>query len=378
MTPAAVAVIRPAALRANLQQVRAAAPGCPVLAVIKANAYGHGLVHVARILADADAFAVARLDEALQLREAGIVQRLVVLSGFATAAELRTAADFGLDAVVHTLEQVALLEATTLPEPVACWLKVDSGMGRLGVAPARLPGALARLQGCRAVRSVVLMTHLACADDRSDPATEEQLRAFGEAIGDWEGDVSIANSAGILQWPEALRPSPGLRYRGRNWVRPGIMLFGASPLRTATAATLGLQPAMSFESRLIAVKPLPKGARVGYGGHWVASRDSVIGIAAAGYADGYPWHVASGTPVLVNGHVAPLVGRVSMDMVTLDLTEVPAAAVGDRVVLWGTSPTVEEVAAAARTIPWTLMTGINRRVAVRVVEAVDHAGSAAS
>jgi alanine racemase len=371
VTPAAVAVIRPAALRANLQRVRAAAPGCPVLAVIKANAYGHGLVHVARILADADAFAVARLDEALQLREAGIAQRIVVLSGFATPAELRTAADFALDAVVHTLEQVALLEATALPEPVACWLKVDSGMGRLGVAPAQLPGALARLQGCRAVRSVVLMTHLACADDRSDPATEEQLRAFGEAIGDWPGDVSIANSAGILQWPEALRPSPGLRYGGRNWVRPGIMLFGASPLRTATAATLGLQPGMSFESRLIAVKPLAKGARVGYGGHWVASRDSVIGIAAAGYADGYPWHVASGTPVLVNGHVAPLVGRVSMDMVTLDLTEVPAAAVGDRVVLWGTSPTVEEVAAAARTIPYTLMTGINRRVAVRVVEAVD-------
>lgn len=371
MTPAAVAVIRPAALRENLQRVRDAAPGCPVLAVIKANAYGHGLVHVARILADADAFAVARLDEALQLREAGIARRIVVLSGFATPAELRTAADFALDAVVHTLEQVALLEATALPAPVACWLKVDSGMGRLGISPAQLSGALERLQACCAVRSVVLMTHLACADDRSDPATEEQLRVFGEAIGDWAGDVSIANSAGILQWPEALRASPGLRYGGRNWVRPGIMLFGASPLRTATATTLGLRPAMSFETRLISVKPLPKGARVGYGGHWVAARDSVIGIAAAGYADGYPWHVASGTPVLVNGRVAPLVGRVSMDMVTLDLTEVPAAAVGDRVVLWGESPTVEEVAAAARTIPYTLMTGINRRVAMRIVEPVE-------
>jgi alanine racemase len=371
VTPAAVAVIRPAALRENLQRVRDAAPGCPVLAVIKANAYGHGLVHVARILADADAFAVARLDEALQLREAGIARRIVVLSGFATPAELRTAADFALDAVVHTLEQVALLEATALPAPVACWLKVDSGMGRLGISPAQLSGALERLQACCAVRSVVLMTHLACADDRSDPATEEQLRVFGEAIGDWAGDVSIANSAGILQWPEALRASPGLRYGGRNWVRPGIMLFGASPLRTATATTLGLRPAMSFETRLISVKPLPKGARVGYGGHWVAARDSVIGIAAAGYADGYPWHVASGTPVLVNGRVAPLVGRVSMDMVTLDLTEVPAAAVGDRVVLWGESPTVEEVAAAARTIPYTLMTGINRRVAMRIVEPVE-------
>jgi alanine racemase len=371
VTPAAVAVIRPAALRANLQQVRLAAPGCPVLAVIKANAYGHGLVQVARILTDVDAFAVARLEEALQLREAGITHRVVVLSGFATPTELRTVADFGLDVVIHTLEQVALLECTALPAPVAGWLKVDTGMGRLGLSPAQLPAALERLQRCAAVGSLVLMTHLGCADDRSDPATEEQLRTFSRAIGDWPGDISIANSAGILQWPEALQPSPALRYGGRNWVRPGVMLFGASPLRTATAATLGLAPAMSFESRLIAVKALAKGARVGYGGHWVAPRDSIIGIAAAGYADGYPWHVASGTPVLVRGQVAPLVGRVSMDMVTVDLTDVPGAAVGDRVVLWGASPTVEEVAAAARTIPYTLMTGINRRVAVRVVEAAE-------
>jgi alanine racemase len=371
VTPAAVAVIRPAALQANLQQVRLSAPGCPVLAVIKANAYGHGLVQVARILTDVDAFAVARLEEALQLREAGITHRVVVLSGFATPTELRTAADVGLDVVIHTLEQVALLESTALPAPVAGWLKVDTGMGRLGLSPAQLPAALERLQCCAAVGPLVLMTHLGCADDRSDPATEEQLRTFGRAIGDWPGDVSIANSAGILQWPEALRPSPALRYGGRNWVRPGVMLFGASPLRTATAAALGLAPAMSFESRLIAVKALAKGARVGYGGHWVAPRDSVIGVAAAGYADGYPWHVASGTPVMVNGQVAPLVGRVSMDMVTVDLTDVPGAAVGDRVVLWGASPTVEEVAAAARTIPYTLMTGINRRVAVRVVEGAD-------
>lgn len=378
MTPAAVAVIRPAALRANLQQVRLAAPGCPVLAVIKANAYGHGLVQVARILTDVDAFAVARLEEALQLREAGIPHRLVVLSGFATATELRTAADFSLDPVIHTLDQVALLESTSLPAPLAGWLKVDSGMGRLGISPDQLAPVLVRLERSRAMASLVLMTHLGCADDRSDPATAEQLGSFGRAIGDWPGDVSIANSAGILQWPEALRPSQSLRYGGRNWVRPGVMLFGASPLRTATAAALGLQPAMSFESRLIAVKRLPKGARVGYGGHWVAPRDSVVGIAAAGYGDGYPWHVASGTPVLVNDSVAPLVGRVSMDMVTVDLTELPRAAVGDRVVLWGASPTVEEVAAAARTIPYTLMTGINRRVAVRVVETADGAAAASA
>jgi alanine racemase len=357
-----VAVIRPGALRANLARVRAAAPGCRVLAVIKANAYGHGLVPVARILADADAFAVARVEEALQLREAGIGQRIVVLGGFASAAELRLAADLGLDAVLHAPEHLDLLAATALPRPLDCWLKVDSGMGRLGLAPA------AGGPACDRVGRLVLMTHLGCADDRSDPATEEQLRVFGAAIGDWPGDVSIANSAGVLQWPECLRPSATLRYGGANWVRPGVMLFGASPLRTATAAGLGLAPAMSFETRLIAVKQLPKGSRVGYGGHWVAARDSVIGVAAAGYADGYPWHIGSGTPVGVNGTVAPVVGRVSMDMLTLDLTDVPGARIGDRVVLWGDAPTVEEVAGAARTIPYTLMTGINRRVAVRVVD----------
>jgi alanine racemase len=368
VTPAAVAVIRPGALRANLARVRAAAPGCRVLAVIKANAYGHGLVPVARILADADAFAVARVEEALQLREAGIGQRIVVLGGFASAAELRLAADLGLDAVLHAPEHLDLLAATALPRPLDCWLKVDSGMGRLGLAPAAVAPALDRLRACDRVGRLVLMTHLGCADDRSDPATEEQLRVFGAAIGDWPGDVSIANSAGVLQWPECLRPSATLRYGGANWVRPGVMLFGASPLRTATAAGLGLAPAMSFETRLIAVKQLPKGSRVGYGGHWVAARDSVIGVAAAGYADGYPWHIGSGTPVGVNGTVAPVVGRVSMDMLTLDLTDVPGARIGDRVVLWGDAPTVEEVAGAARTIPYTLMTGINRRVAVRVVD----------
>ncbi|MBN8511272.1 MAG: CHAT domain-containing protein, partial [Burkholderiales bacterium] len=209
------------------------------------------------------------------------------------------------------------------------------------------------------------------ADDRSDPATEEQLRAFGAAIGEWDGDVSIANSAGILQWPESLRPSALLRYTGTNWVRPGIMLFGGSPLRSISAAELGLRPGMSFETRLIAVKRVGKGSRVGYGGHWVAARDSVLGVAAAGYADGYPWHVATGTPVQVRGAAAPVVGRVSMDMVTIDVTDVAGVAVGDRVVLWGDSPTVEEVAGAARTIPYTLMTGLNRRVAVRVTEGGD-------
>lgn len=366
MTPAAVAVIRPAALRSNLDRVRELAPGCPVLAVIKANAYGHGLIQVARILEGAEAFAVARLEEAVQLREAGIRKRLVILGGCLTQEEIRTVSYLKLDVVVHSPRQVALLEAAVVSAPVACWLKVDTGMGRLGVEPTEIPGLLKRLRIAPAVSSLTLMTHLGCADDHSDPATGEQLQAFSLLLRSWDGDISLANSAAILQWPDTLRSGGLLRYPGRNWVRPGIMLFGASPLRGKSAVDLGLHPAMSFETRLIAVKPVRKGQRVGYGGHWVAPRDSVLGVAAAGYADGYPWHVGAGTPVGIRGLVAPLVGRVSMDMLTIDLTDVPGATAGDPVVLWGDSPAVEEIAAAARTIPWTLMTGINRRVAVRV------------
>jgi alanine racemase len=366
VTPAAVAVIRPAALRSNLGRVRELAPGCPVLAVIKANAYGHGLVQVARVLEDADAFAVARIEEAVQLREAGIRKRLVVLGGCITAAEVRTAAELSLDVVAHSDQQVDLLEAAVVRVPMACWLKVDTGMGRLGIDPATCHRVVRRLRGTAAVSSLTLMTHLACADDHSDPETTEQLQAFSVLLGDWDGDVSIANSAAILQWPDTLRSGGVLRYSGSNWVRPGIMLFGASPLRGRPAPELGLRPAMSFETRLLSVKPVPKGRRVGYGGHWVAPRDCVLGVAAAGYADGYPWHVGAGTPVGVRDRLAPVVGRVSMDMLTIDLTDVPGARVGDPVVLWGDGPTVEEVASAARTIPWTLMTGINRRVDVRL------------
>ncbi len=373
MTPAAVAVIRPAALRSNLDRVRELAAGCPVLAVIKANAYGHGLIESAQILEAADAFAVARIEEALQLREAGIDKRLVILGGCLTAEELSAAADRHLDVVVHSTGQVDLLESTRLGAPVACWLKVDTGMGRLGVAPAAVPGLLKRLRGAAAVRSVTLMTHLGCADDHTDPATPEQLQVFSSVLGDWHGDVSIANSAAVLQWPDTLRSGGLLHYTGRNWVRPGIMLFGASPLRGQSAAQLGLVPVMSFETRLISVKPVKRGQRVGYGGYWVAPRDTVLGVAAAGYADGYPWHVGAGTPVGIRNRLAPLVGRVSMDMLTVDLTEIPEALPGDRVVLWGGGPTVEEVAAAARTIPWTLMTGINRRVAVRIDAGAAHA-----
>ncbi len=296
MNPAAVAVIRAAAIRNNLQAVRRAAPGCRVLAVIKANAYGHGLLSVARILADVDGFAVARLEEAVQLREAGIATRIVVLGGFVTADEARFASQQRLDMVVHSLAQVALLESLSNPVPMDLWVKADTGMGRLGIEPDSLGEVHRRLCHWLAGRGALrLMTHLAAAEEPANPATPSQLDEFADLVQGWRGDISIANSAGILQWPRswsaALTPPAA-----ENWIRPGLMLYGVSPLPGCPAAALGLRPAMSFETRLIAVKRVACGRRVGYGGDWQAHRDSLIGVAAAGYADGYPWHRARRYP----------------------------------------------------------------------------------
>jgi alanine racemase len=367
VTPAAVAVIRAAALRNNLQKVREAAPGCPVLAVIKANAYGHGLVPVAHILEDADAFAVARLEEALQLRESGVSKRIVVLGGFIDVEEAGLIAAHRLDAVIHSLSQVAVLEEPGQIGSLDLWIKVDTGMGRLGIEPGALSDVLRRLLICPAGRGTIrLMTHLASADERASPATSAQLSVFDKLRREFTGDISIANSAAILQWPMA--KAPGSSATGaRNWVRPGLMLYGVSPLGGQSAEALGLQPAMSFESRLISVRHLARGCRVGYGGDWQAQRDSVVGVAAAGYADGYPWHSARSTPALVNGQRVPVIGRVSMDMISLDLTDLAGAKAGDRVVLWGDMPAVEEIAAHAGTIPYELLAGMSPRV-IRQVE----------
>ncbi len=368
MTPAAIAVIRPAALRNNLEVVRHAAPGCRVLAVVKANAYGHGLVAVAQILAGADGFAVARLEEARQLRDAGIARRIVLLGGCVDADEVAESVRLGLDLVIHDLDQVSLLEANPTLAPPDLWLKVDTGMGRLGIEPSELGAARDRLERWLAGRGRLrLMTHLASADVADDAATAGQLARFAPLGHDWSDDVSVANSAAILQWP-ASRPCAADTAGHCDWVRPGLMLYGVSPLPGRFAATLGLQPAMNFETRLIAVRNLPAGRCVGYGGDWRATRDSVVGVAAAGYADGYPWHLPTQTEVLVNGQRAPVVGRVSMDMVSIDLTDLPRPRPGDRVVLWGERLPVEEVAARAGTIPYELLAGMSPRV-VRQLEA---------
>jgi alanine racemase len=222
---------------------------------------------------------------------------------------------------------------------------------------------LARLRDCPGIDpDICLMTHLACADDLSSSVTDEQLQVFAATIGDWDGDVSIANSAGILGWPASTRPGQELCYAGRNWVRPGLMLYGVSPLMGRTAEECGLVPAMVLEGRLLTVREIPAGAAVGYGAQWRAQRDSRIGIVNIGYADGYAWRLSNRARAQVAGRPAPVVGRVSMDMICIDLTEFPAVRTGDRVTLWGDEPAVAELADRAGTSAYELLTGVGRRV----------------
>lgn len=346
------------ALQHNLQQVRAAAPHARVMAAVKANGYGHGLTRVARTLADADALAVASSDEGLLLRAAGITTPTTLLEGPFEADELQTVVTHGFTLVIHSLHQLEWLEQSTLTGPFPLWVKVDSGMHRLGFQPDQLPDVMTRLEHLAGrVKLLGTMTHLANADDRSDPTTSEQLRLFQQVTRTLPGLHSIANSAAILGWPET----------HADWVRPGIMLYGISPFIEGVGQEWGLRPVMRFSAELIAIKTIPKGARVGYGGSWSAPEAMSIGVVAVGYGDGYPRHAKPGTPLSIGGVELPLIGRVSMDMITVDLRGVSGAAIGDEVELWGPSVAVERVARAAGTIPYALTCGITPRVKVEEV-----------
>ena len=358
MTRPARAVITLSALKQNLSAVRAAAPHSRVMAVIKADGYGHGMTAVAHGLDQADGFAVASVDEATSLRDAGVVHPIAVLGGFLNASELSAVRSCGLDAVIHHEFQLDLLERNALGDPIGVWLKIDTGMHRLGFGLNAARAAYQRLASCRAVSQPVrVLTHLSCADDRENPATDEQLRAFSSVVAAWPGSRSIANSAGILGWPDS----------HADWVRPGIMLDGVSPFCRGVGADYGLRPVMTLRSELMAVNRHMRGARIGYGGTWECPEDMPVGVVAIGYGDGYPRHAVAGTPVLVNGQRVPLVGRVSMDMVTVDLRSQPRAKPGDPVVLWGDELPVEEVAASAGTIAYELLCGVTARVKHEVV-----------
>ncbi|HKD55439.1 MAG TPA: alanine racemase [Steroidobacteraceae bacterium] len=347
------AVIDTNALRHNLSVIRARARGAKVIAVVKANAYGHGLVSAALALQGADAYAVARLEEALALRAAGIGTRILLLQGVFTAAQLEDAAHERLDLVVHDASQIELLERTGGADRFAVWIKIDSGMHRLGFAPEEFAAALTRLRRLTPAPSELrLMTHLACANERDEPVTRAQLQRFRDATRGLDYEISIANSAGLF----------GEVALGCHWVRPGIALYGASPFTDCSAASLGLEPVMTLTSSVIALRRVPRGDSVGYGGAWAAPRESLVAIVAAGYGDGVHRSLVSGTPVLVGGQRAALAGRVSMDMLAVDVTGLENVQVGTPVVLWGAGLPVDEVAHHAGTIAYELLCGISQRV----------------
>ena len=357
MTLGARADIRLDALLANYETLRAAVPGSRVMAAVKANAYGHGLVTVSRALPDADLLAVARLPEARRLRAADIPNGIVLMAGVLDADELAAAGELGCDLVVHTRIQVELLERSS-GSSLRVWLKIDSGMHRLGVRPEDARELVDRLRASRCVRDVGLMTHLANADDVGDATSVRQFERFAAITDGFDGDVSVGNSAGVLGWSRDIADRARWNNRGHLWIRPGISLYGISPLRDRTAEELGLRPVMQFRSVLIDVKPIHAGERVGYGGTWQAERDTVIGIAAAGYGDGYSRFLPSGTPVLVNGRRALLAGLISMDLLALDLGPDARDAIGDEVLLWGDGLPVEEIASYANTTAYPLVTGV--------------------
>lgn len=356
MTRPARARIDLQALQQNFARVREAAPNSRVMAIVKANAYGHGMLNVARALSGADAFGVASLEEAIALREGGIGKTVVLLEGFCEPDELDLISSYRLDTVLHHDSQIEQLRHARPSQPFSVWLKIDTGMNRLGFPAGRVPGVMRQLQELPVDRKIRFMSHLACADELHNPFTRQQLECFEEATRDLPGERGIANSAGILGWPDS----------HLDWVRPGIMLYGASPFPDRTASSLGLKPVMSLSSVLISVKQCRKGDRVGYGGEWVCPGDRKIGIAAMGYGDGYPRHASTGTPVLVNGKPASLIGRVSMDMIIIDLDGQTQAGVGDPVMLWGEGLPVDRVAANADTISYQLLCGLTPRVAVDV------------
>ena len=344
------AILSPAALRHNYALAKLTAPHAQVLAVMKANAYGHGFDRVARAVPQADGFATLEIDHAVALRNGGFRGTILLLEGFFEPAELRTVQSADLATVIHSEEQLRMMEAERPTRPIDVWFKLNTGMNRLGFPAGNARHWLERLERIGATRSITLMTHFANAD--LPQGVEEEMRLFNEATRGIALPRSLANSAAIFAHPDA----------HGDVVRQGITLYGASPFTDRLANSLGVRPAMTLQSEIIAVQELKPGDRVGYGGDWVCETAMRIGVVACGYADGYPRHAPSGTPVLVAGGRTKTVGRVSMDMLTVDLRPVPIANVGSPVVLWGDGIPVDEVAMAAGTVGYELLCAVAPRV----------------
>ncbi len=332
------------ALSNNLKRVREFSPGCQVMAVIKANGYGHGMLNVSTQLDDADLFAVAMPEEAFALRASGCTKPVLVLHGFCSDEELEKFSRLNISTVVHQSCQLDLLLKSELSKPVDVWLKVDTGMHRLGVSLEHADSYFGRLRHSANVEKVYMMSHFANADDKGNSLNNNQLESFLNVTNDIEAGCSMANSAAIMRLPKS----------HFEIVRPGIMLYGSSPFLDASAADLGLQAVMQFESQLIDIKQIKAGEAIGYGSIFVAEKDLTMGVVAVGYGDGYPRHAKTGTPVWLNEQRCELLGRVSMDSISIDLTGA-SASIGDRVVLWGNELSVDEVAATSETIAYELL-----------------------
>lgn len=344
------ALIDLSALRHNYQLARETT-GAKALAVIKADAYGHGAVRVAQALeTQADGFAVACIEEALELRQAGILGPILLLEGFFEAEELGLIVEHDFWCVIHSLWQLEAIEKANIGKPLNIWLKMDSGMHRVGIHPTEYKAAYQRLLATGKTAKVVLMTHFARADELGSARTEEQVAIFQSTREGLAAEVSLRNSPGVMGWPNV--PS--------DWVRPGIMLYGATPFDQPQSVADRLQPVMTLESKVICVRELPAGEPVGYGGAFVTDRNMRIGVVAMGYADGYPRQAPTGTSVMIDGQRSQLLGRVSMDMLCVDLTHVAGAGLGSRVELWGKNVLASEVAASAGTIPYQIFCNLKR------------------
>ncbi len=352
------ALINCAALQHNLNIVKKTVATSKVLAVIKSNGYGHGIQQVAQALIAADGFAVATIQEAINVRKDHPTKIILVLQGFINLTEFVLFKQYNLQPVIHSVTQLDILESSN--DSLACdtvyWFKVDTGMGRLGFSLDKCIVALARLEKylnskSNTASNIVLMSHFANADDPTDDTTNKQIKLFNDAFANYQYDKTIANSAGILAWKES----------HFDWVRAGIMLYGVTPFNDYKQ-TYNLQTVMTLESRLIAINHHKKGDSIGYGGNWCCPQNMTIGVVSIGYGDGYPRQAKSGTPVMIAGVKTRLVGRVSMDMICIDLTAIENIEFGSIVTLWGKGLAIEAVAESANTIAYELLCQVSKRV----------------
>ncbi len=352
------ATIDCSALESNLKRVREIVLNSKILAMVKANGYGHGIVNVAKALKTADAFGVACIEEACELRRAGVSQRIVLMEGFFNCdEELPEIIRLNLEPVIHHAGHIEALKQETGHATLPIWIKINTGMHRLGFPVEEINDIWRGLSTIPFIKVEGFLTHFAKADEIEDPYTELQIDQFFQAVLHLPGAKSLANSAAILAWHTS----------HADWVRPGIMLYGVSPFTGRYGLEEGLQPVMTLRSELIAIQSLKKGQAVGYGGTYMCPSDTRIGVVAVGYGDGYPRLAPTGTPLLLNGKRVPLVGRVSMDMVTVDLSTQPDARVGDPIQLWGPGLPVEAVANAIGTTAYELLTGLSTRVPFEVI-----------